>query len=147
MKNPVDLFRKLTKISTCIMIMNLRSITDDVINNDYDNVYETNVKYEVRVDNFPPETELNKYTPFYRPNSIAGRCPLILKYVNTLQEVFDIIFEDPNGKKYYLFPSEACKEKARDEFKKGYNTCYRAKDPFAIGNKNHIMTVYKAKYE
>ena len=146
MKNPVDLFRKITNISTCIMLMSLQSTNNDVKNND-DNVYETNVKYEVRLDDFPPETELTKYTPFYRPNSIAGRPPLILKYVNTLQEVFGIIFNHPNGKKYYLFPSEACKEKAREEFKKGYNTCYRTKDPFAIGDKNHIMTVYKAKYE
>lgn len=129
------------------MIMSSKSTTDDVIKNDDDSVYETNVKYEIRIDEYPPESELTKYIPFYRPNSIASRSPLVLKYVNTLREVFDIIFEHPNGNKYYLFPSEKTKEKARDEFKKGYDTCYRVKDPFEVGNKNHIMTVYKAKYE
>ena len=129
------------------MITSLESSTEEDIKNNYDNVYETNVKYEVRLDDFPSETALTKYTPFYRPNSIASRSPLVLKYVNTLREVFDIIFEHPNGNKYYLFPSEKTKEKARDEFIKGYDTCYRVRDPFEVGNKNHIMTVYKAKYE
>ena len=126
--------------------MNSISSTDNVIQND-DNVYEPNVKYEVRLDDFPQETALTKYTPFYRPNSIASRSPLILKYVNTLQDVFNIIFEHPNGNKYCLFPSEKTKDKARSEFKKGYDTCYRVRDPFDDGNKNYIMTIYKAKYE
>jgi hypothetical protein len=102
MKNPVDLFRKITNISTCIMLMSLQSIPDDVIKNDDDNVYETNVKYEVRLDDFPPETALTKYTPFYRPNSIAGRSPLLLKYVNTLHILMErniICFHQKNVKK------------------------------------------------
>lgn len=146
MKNPVDLFKKNNKHINTNFIMNSNSSTTNITEND-DCIYETNVKYEIRIDEYPPETELTKHIPFYRPNSLACNSPIVLEYVNTLQEVFDIIFEHPNGNRYYLFPSEECKKKAREELKKGYNTCYRAKDPFAVGNKNHIMTVYKAIYE
>ena len=106
-------------------------------------VEDVSIQYEVRIDEYPPETELTNHVPFYRPNSTVT---ILLTYMNSIQCVLDMVVEDREGVVKKIFNTEDMREHVRNELysDSGSEIYYRIDDPFQNGNINQKLAIFKS---